>query len=97
MYFDEIFNRLLITINPNSDSSGEFLVIHELTHAIGTNDMMNIVKNTLINNKEFQSLLKIYNKSEIDKESLADVSKQLFGIKSLSTDWHPGKKWYNSD
>ena len=40
--------------------------------------MMNIVKNTLINNKEFQSLLKIYNKSEIDKEALADVSWQLF-------------------
>lgn len=35
------------------------------------------------NNKEFkanvQSLLKIYNKSEIDEEALADVSGQLFG------------------
>jgi len=34
------------------------------------------------NNKEFkanvQSLLKIYNKSEIDEEALADVSWQLF-------------------
>jgi hypothetical protein len=35
------------------------------------------------NNKEFkanvQSLLKTYNKSEIDEKALADVSEQLFG------------------
>ena len=44
--------------------------------------MINIVKKYMDNNKEInanvQSLLKIYNKSEIDKEALADVSWQLF-------------------
>lgn len=73
----------VITINPNSDRSGEFLAVHELTHAIGTQDMINIVKKYMDNNKEFkanvQSLLKTYNKSEIDEEALADVSGQLFG------------------
>lgn len=45
--------------------------------------MINIVKKYMNNNKEIkanvQSLLKTYNKSEIDKEALADVSGQLFG------------------
>ena len=44
--------------------------------------MINIVKKYMNNNKEIkanvQSLLKTYNKSEIDKEALADVSGQLF-------------------
>ena len=44
---------------------------------------MNIVKKYMDNNEEFkanvQSLLKIYNKSEIDEEALADVSGQIFG------------------
>ena len=77
------YSNGVITINPNSNRAGEFLAIHELTHAIGTNDMMNIVKKYMDNNEEFkanvQSLLKTYNKSEIDEEALADVSGQLFG------------------
>ena len=77
------YSNGVITINPNSDRAGEFLAIHELTHAIGTNDMMNIVKKYMDSNEEFkanvQSLLKTYNKSEIDEEALADVSGQLFG------------------
>ena len=77
------YSNGVITINPNSDRAGEFLAIHELTHAIGTNDMMNIVKKYMQDNKEFgdnvQSLLQTYNKSEIDEEALADISGQLFG------------------
>lgn len=77
------YSNGVITINPNSNRAGEFLAIHELTHAIGTNDMMNIVKKYMDSNEEFkanvQSLLKTYNKSDIDEEALADVSGQLFG------------------
>lgn len=81
------YSNGVITINPNSDRAGEFLAIHELTHAIGTNDMMNIVKKYMQDNKEFgdnvQSLLQTYNKSEIDEEALADVSGQLFGTQEF--------------
>lgn len=49
--------------------------------------MMNIVKKYMDNNKEFkanvQSLLQTYNKSEIGKEALADVSGQLFGTQEF--------------
>ena len=34
----------IITINPNSTKTGEFIAIHELTHAIGTKSMMNMVE-----------------------------------------------------
>ena len=51
--------------------------------SILTLDIYEYCKKYMDNNKEFkanvQSLLKTYNKSEIDEDSLADVSEQLFG------------------
>lgn len=73
----------VITINPNSTRTGEFIAIHELTHAIGTEQMKNIINNYRQTNSEFNSavseLLKNYNSTEINEEALADVSAQLFG------------------
>ena len=72
-----------ITINPNSDRAGEFIAIHELTHAIGTDSMRNIIENYRKSNVEFdnavKSLLKNYNTTELTDEAMADVSAQLFG------------------
>lgn len=72
-----------ITINPNSNRAGEFIAIHELTHAIGTKEMLNIVENYRKSNAEFDTsvkqLLGNYNSTEITEEALADVSAQLFG------------------
>lgn len=72
-----------ITINPNSNRAGEFIAIHELTHAIGTKEMLNIVENYRKSNVEFDTsvkqLLGNYNSTEITEEALADVSAQLFG------------------
>jgi len=73
----------IITINPNSSRTGEFIAIHELTHAIGTKQMRNMIENYRKSNAEFNSavenLLKNYNANEITDEALADVSAQLFG------------------
>ena len=73
----------VITINPNSNKAGEFIAIHELTHAIGTNQMRNIVEQYRKSNTEFntavEQLLKNYNTTEITEEAMADVSAQLFG------------------
>ena len=94
----------VITINPNSPRTGEFIAIHELTHAIGTKDMIDIVNNYRKSNAEFdtavQDLLKSYNQAEITEEALADVSAQLFGnqefINNLSqTNPSIFKKIYN--
>jgi len=73
----------VITINPNSNRAGEFIAIHELTHAIGTEQMKNIIQKYRNSNTEFdaavQQLLKNYNVDEINEEAMADVAGQLFG------------------
>lgn len=80
----------VITINPNSNRLGEFIAIHELTHAIGTKQMANMIENYKNSNLEFESsiqdLLKNYNINEINEEALADISGQLFGNQEFIND-----------
>ncbi len=77
------YSNGVITINPNSTRAGEFIAIHELTHAIGTEQMKNIVQKYRESNAEFdtavKSLLQNYNTTELTEEAMADVSAQLFG------------------
>lgn len=77
------YSNGVITINPNSTKTGEFIAIHELTHAIGTKEMLNMVNTYRKSNIEFdtdmKSLLQNYNETEISKEALSDVAGQLFG------------------
>lgn len=72
-----------ITINPNSNRAGEFIAIHELTHAIGTEQMKSIIETYRQSNAEFdqavKSLMENYDASEINEEAMADVAGQLFG------------------
>lgn len=76
-----------ITINPNSSKAFEYVATHELTHAIGTKEMLNMVEKYRKSNSEFNSkvetLLKNYNKSELTEEALADVSAELFGTQEF--------------
>lgn len=73
----------VITINPNSTRAGEFIAIHELTHAIGTKEMLNMINTYRNSNAEFDTavkgLLKNYKGTEITEEALSDVAGQLFG------------------
>lgn len=73
----------VITINPNSNRTGEFIAIHELTHAIGTDSMRNIVEKYRESNAEFnkavERLLQNYNQTELTDEAMTDVAGQLFG------------------
>ena len=77
------YSNGIITINPNSTRAGEFVAIHELTHAIGTKQMKNMINSYRQSNLEFNSaveeLLKNYNTTEINEEALSDVSAKLFG------------------
>ena len=94
----------VITLNPNSNRAGEFLAIHELTHAIGTKDMIDMIQKYRESNAEFneavEKLLKTYKSTEINEEALADIAGQLFGnqeyINNLSME-NPSlfKKIYN--
>ena len=77
------YSNGVITINPNSTRTGEFIAIHELTHVIGTDSMKNIIETYRKSNPEFntavEKLLQNYNSTEITEEALSDVSAQLFG------------------
>ena len=77
------YSNGVIIINPNSTRAGEFIAIHELTHAIGTNQMRIIVEKYRKNNTEFNSaveqLLENYNSTELTEEAMADVAGKLFG------------------
>ena len=79
---NESYSNGLITINPNSTRTGEFIAVHELTHAIGTKEMLDMVENYRKSNIEFDNsvkkLLNNYNSTEITEEALSDVSAQLF-------------------
>ena len=81
------YSNGVITINPDSTRAGEFIAIHELSHAIGTKSMKNIVENYRRSNVEFDNsvkeLLNNYNSTEITEEALADVSAQLFGTQEF--------------
>lgn len=93
-----------IKINPNSDRAGEFLLTHEITHAIETDSMKKLVLDYASKNSEFnqalESLKQTYGTNDVNSEVLADISGQLFGnqefINNLSME-QPSifKKIYN--
>lgn len=82
-----------IKINPNSDRAGEFILTHEITHAIDTKEMQNLVIDYANKNSEFnealEALKQTYGVDDVNDEVLADISGQLFGteefINKLST------------
>ena len=81
-----------IKLNPKSDKAGEFLLVHEITHAIETSDLSKRIIEFASRNEEFntalESLKKTYNTSTLSNEVVADISAQLLGnqefIKSLT-------------
>lgn len=82
------YSNGVITINPNSTRAGEFIAIHELTHAIGTKQMENIIEkysksNNIEFNEETKKLLQNYSNTEMNEEALADISGQLFGTQEF--------------
>ena len=84
--------QIEIKINPNSPRTGEFLLCHEITHAIETDSMKQLVMDYASNhsdfNKALESLKQTYGTNDVSDEVLADISGQLFGsqefINSLS-------------
>ena len=93
-----------IKINPNSPRAGEFLLTHEITHAIETDSMKKLIIDYASKNSEFnqalESLKQTYGINDVSSEVVADISGQLFGnqefINSLSME-QPSifKKIYN--
>lgn len=86
-------NEVEIRINPDSKSAGEFLLVHEVSHAIKTNEMIELVNDFASRNEKFAESVKEietrYGKNLTSEEVFADVCGQLFGneefIQSLET------------
>lgn len=80
----------VITINPYGKDIAEAVLVHEVTHAIGTKQMIKMVEKFRENNKEFddsvKSLLTTYNIEEINEEALAFASQELLGNKYFIED-----------
>lgn len=76
-------NEVEIRINPNSDRAGEFLLVHEISHAIKTPEMMQLVNDFASRNEGFAKAVKeietTYGKNLTSEEVFADVCGQLFG------------------
>lgn len=72
-----------IKINPNSNRVGEFLIMHEVTHAIETDSMKQLIIDYASKNSEFNdsltSLKQTYGTNDVSSEVIADISGQLFG------------------
>lgn len=94
-----------IRINPNSKCSIEYILIHEITHAIETDNIkkliMDYVKKHSAFNKTLESLKQIYRTTDISSEVVANISGQLLGnqefINNLSMKQpNISKRIYNS-
>ena len=81
-----------IALNPNSDRAVEFLLTHEVTHAIETKELRGIILDYANKNREFKSALqdlqKTYGTTNVSDEVIADIAGQILGnqefINSLS-------------
>ena len=86
-------NEVEIRINPDSKSAGEFLMVHEVSHAIKNNEMIELINDFASRNEKFAESVKEietkYGENLTSEEVFADVCGQLFGneefIQSLET------------
>lgn len=72
-----------IRLNPNSPRAAEFLLCHEITHAIETDSMKQLIIDYASKNSEFnqslESLKQTYGTDDVSSEVIADISGQLLG------------------
>jgi hypothetical protein len=75
--------EVTITLNPDSPRAFEFVAVHEITHAIETSTMKNMILSYAKKNSDFNaaldSLKKAYKTNDVSSEVIADISGQLLG------------------
>lgn len=76
-----------IELNPNADNYVEFLIVHEITHDIATEEMKELIldyaKQDPNFNNALESLKERYNTDDVTDEVVADVCAELFGNKEF--------------
>ena len=76
-------NEVEIRLNPNSPQVAEFLIVHEVTHAVETDSMKKLIIDYASKHNDFaqavESLKQTYGTNDVSSEVIADISGQLFG------------------
>ena len=76
-----------IELNPNANNYVEFLIVHEITHDIATEEMKELIldyaKQDPNFNNALESLKEKYNTDDVTDEVVADVCAELFGNKEF--------------
>ncbi len=76
-----------IELNSNADNYVEFLIVHEITHDIATEEMKELIldyaKQDPNFNNALESLKEKYNTDDVTDEVVADVCAELFGNKEF--------------
>lgn len=95
----------IIELNPNSSRSGEFILMHELTHGIETKELKTLINDYAKTNDDFNSALtelkNTYKTDDVSDEVMCDISANLLGnedfIQKIATE-KPStfRKIYNS-
>ena len=83
-------NGITIKINPKYERAGEILLQHEVTHAVGTQEVIDLIVDYASKNSEFneavEELKQLYGTNEVTQEVAADISGQLFGYQEFIDD-----------
>lgn len=75
--------QVTIELNPNANNYVEFLIVHEITHDIATNEMKELILDYAKQDSKFEKSLETlkerYKTDDVSDEVVADVCGELFG------------------
>lgn len=75
--------QVTIELNPNANNYVEFLIVHEITHDIATNEMKELILDYAKQDSKFEKSLETlkerYKTGDVSDEVVADVCGELFG------------------
>lgn len=75
--------QVTIELNPNANNYVEFLIVHEITHDIPTNEMKELILDYAKQDSKFEKSLETlkerYKTDDVSDEVVADVCGELFG------------------
>ncbi len=101
---EKVNGETIITLNPKSEQGGLFVTTHELTHAVGTDELKTMINQYAKKHKGFneavQSLKQTYGTNEISDEVMCDIIAQNIGneefLNSLTLEQPSiAKRFYN--
>lgn len=79
--------QVTIELNPNANNYVEFLIVHEITHDIATNEMKELILDYAKQDSKFEKSLETlkerYKTDDVSDEVVADICGELFGSREF--------------